>query len=91
MFKLGLKRMVIKSYAKVYLALTFIFFNLISGNIAAQCSMCRAVVESDISGKGSGINNGIVYLMAFPYVLVVLIGVGLFLKLKKDSALTKNQ
>lgn len=49
-----------------------------------QCSMCRAVVESDVSGKGSGINNGIVYLMAFPYILVVLIAIGLFLKMKKD-------
>ena len=83
--------MVIKNSAKVYLALSMVFFNLISGNLSAQCSMCRAVVESDISGKGSGINNGIVYLMAFPYVLVALIGVGLFLKLKKDSALTEKQ
>ncbi|MGB1003831.1 MAG: hypothetical protein ACPGVC_06365 [Salibacteraceae bacterium] len=52
----------------------------------AQCSMCRAVVESDISGKGSGINNGIVYLMAFPYALVALIAVGLVYKMRKDSA-----
>ncbi len=37
----------------------------------AQCAMCRAVLES--SGDTSvaeGINNGIVYLMAIPYVLV---------------------
>ena len=52
----------------------------------AQCSMCRAVVESDISGKGSGINNGIVYLMAFPYVLIVTLALGLFYKLRKDRA-----
>jgi len=51
----------------------------------AQCSMCRAVVESDISGKGSGINNGIVYLMAFPYALVVLIAFGLVYKMRKDA------
>ncbi len=37
----------------------------------AQCAMCRAVLESEESGKtAEGINNGIVYLMAIPYVLV---------------------
>jgi hypothetical protein len=33
--------------------------------------MCRAVVESEADGKtAEGINNGIVYLMAVPYILV---------------------
>lgn len=37
----------------------------------AQCAMCRAVVESEADGKtAEGINKGIVYLMAIPYVLV---------------------
>ncbi|MEM9647321.1 MAG: hypothetical protein AAF969_02500 [Bacteroidota bacterium] len=37
----------------------------------AQCAMCRAVVESEASGNtAEGINNGIVYLMAIPYILV---------------------
>ena len=37
----------------------------------AQCAMCRAVLESESTGKAAeGINNGIVYLMAIPYVLV---------------------
>ncbi|MER3375310.1 MAG: hypothetical protein RIM83_11795 [Allomuricauda sp.] len=37
----------------------------------AQCAMCRAVVESEADGStAEGINNGIVYLMAIPYVLV---------------------
>ena len=60
-------------------------FILASQVVTAQCSMCRAVVESDISGKGSGINNGIVYLMAFPYALVVLIAFGLVYKMRKDA------
>ncbi len=35
----------------------------------AQCAMCRAVVESEADGRtAEGINNGIVYLMAVPYV-----------------------
>ncbi|MGW9685290.1 hypothetical protein [Flagellimonas sp. 2504JD1-5] len=37
----------------------------------AQCAMCRAVVESEVGGDtAEGINNGIVYLMAIPYILV---------------------
>lgn len=39
--------------------------------VEAQCAMCRAVLESEESGRAAeGINNGIVYLMAIPYVLV---------------------
>jgi hypothetical protein len=39
--------------------------------VDAQCAMCRAVVESEADGRtAEGINNGIVYLMAVPYVLV---------------------
>ena len=37
----------------------------------AQCAMCRAVLESEgDGGMAKGINNGIMYLMVFPYVLV---------------------
>ncbi|VXB72119.1 hypothetical protein [Maribacter litoralis] len=40
-------------------------------DVEAQCAMCRAVLESESTGKAAeGINNGIVYLMAVPYVLV---------------------
>lgn len=41
----------------------------------AQCAMCRAVLESDPDGAAAeGINNGILYLMAFPYLMVGVIG-----------------
>jgi len=37
----------------------------------AQCAMCRAVLESEENvAEAEGINNGIVYLMALPYILV---------------------
>ncbi len=39
----------------------------------SQCAMCKAVAESDLNGGGAtavGLNNGIMYLMAFPYVLI---------------------
>jgi len=37
----------------------------------AQCAMCRAVLESEgNTSSAEGINNGIMYLMAVPYILV---------------------
>ena len=40
----------------------------------AQCSMCRAVLESEEGQQtAKGINNGIIYLMAIPYILVALV------------------
>ena len=51
----------------------------------AQCAMCRAVLESeDGGGAAKGINNGIVYLMVFPYLLIG--GVGYFIyKMRKKA------
>ena len=51
--------------------LTFILVLLLPQLSAAQCAMCRAVLESeDNIAAAEGVNNGIVYLMAIPYVLV---------------------
>ena len=48
-------------------------FLFISSN--AQCAMCRAVLESEEGqGAAEGINDGIVFLMAIPYILVFGIG-----------------
>ena len=42
----------------------------------AQCAMCKAAVESSQGQKNSvaaGINKGILYLMAVPYLLLMFI------------------
>ncbi|MBB1138341.1 hypothetical protein [Myroides sp. WP-1] len=48
------------------------FFILASAQTAvAQCAMCRAVLETEDGGvKAEAVNDGIVYLMIFPYLLV---------------------
>lgn len=38
--------------------------------MSAQCAMCKAVVENGDAEVAQGINDGIMYLMAFPYILV---------------------
>jgi heme/copper-type cytochrome/quinol oxidase subunit 2 len=53
--------------------LMFSLFFFIKTN--AQCAMCRAVLESgDDQSAAEGINDGIMFLMAVPYVLVAVIG-----------------
>ncbi|MGK0386511.1 MAG: hypothetical protein ACI849_001128 [Patiriisocius sp.] len=50
----------------------------------AQCAMCRAVLESEESGSAAkGINNGIMYLMVFPYLLVGTVGYLVYRNRKK--------
>ena len=39
----------------------------------SQCAMCKAVVENGDSSMAEGVNNGITYLMVFPYLLVGLL------------------
>lgn len=52
--------------------------------LEAQCAMCRAVLESEESGQAAkGINNGIVYLMLFPYLLVGGVGYAIYRVRKK--------
>ena len=65
--------------------LLFLFFSLFFlGEVSAQCSMCRAVLESrDAQETAKGINNGIVYLMAIPYLLVAFVGYQIFKLIKK--------
>lgn len=52
--------------------------------VEAQCAMCRAVLESDESGQAAkGINNGIMYLMIFPYLLIAGVGYAIYRSRKK--------
>ncbi|WP_037322031.1 LPXTG cell wall anchor domain-containing protein [Salegentibacter sp. Hel_I_6] len=62
----------------------FAFLVLLPQFAEAQCSMCRAVLESDTDQSAAeGINNGILYLMAFPYLLVGGLGYFIYRSRKK--------
>ena len=55
----------------------------------AQCAMCKAAVESSQGQKNSvaaGINKGILYLMALPY-LILMLGAYFFFKKPIDAKL----
>ena len=70
---------------KIMLLLLLLLSSL---NAEAQCAMCRAALESSDSGiKPEAVNDGIVYLMIFPYLLVGLVGYAIYrLRKKKLSA-----
>ena len=63
--------------------LVFLFFFLIKVSAYSQCAICKAVVES--SGQGEGINNGIIYLMFIPYILIGTIGYFIYKHHKKNQ------
>ena len=51
-----------------------VFLVGISSN--AQCAMCRAALSGEANiKKAEAVNDGIVYLMVIPYLLVAIIGV----------------
>nr|WP_163408768.1 hypothetical protein [Flavobacterium ajazii] len=64
-----------------------IFFSL---NTNAQCAMCRAALsgESNIK-KAEAVNDGIVYLMVIPYLLVAIIGVLIYKMYQSKSKKTE--
>ena len=64
----------------------FFCFVLISQNAKAQCAMCKAVVEANLESGGSigaGLNDGILYLMAMPYISMIVVGL-IWYNLKKE-------
>ena len=63
------------------------FLLLIPFTSEAQCSMCRAVLESEASQTAAeGINDGIMYLMVFPYLLMGGVAYFVYRSYKKGNS-----
>ena len=61
---------------------------LLTSDAQAQCSMCTATVESNLKSggtTGSGLNGGIMYLLAVPYLAMAAIGFLWYKKYKKKN------
>ncbi|MDI5896773.1 hypothetical protein QLS91_03265 [Flavobacterium sp. LB2P84] len=66
--------------------LLILVFNLFSLSANAQCAMCRAALTSEgNTTKAAAVNDGIVYLMAIPYILVAGIGYAVY-RMKKNKS-----
>ena len=73
----------------------FVLIALFSVDVLfAQCSMCKAVLESEAKTGGSsvagGLNNGILYLMSVPYLMVGAAGFWFYKKYKKNKEAESN-
>lgn len=67
--------------------LLFIIAFFFSLNVEAQCAMCRAALGGEGNREqAQAVNDGIVYLMAIPYLLVVGIGYGVY-RIRKNRKL----
>ncbi|MBK6546359.1 MAG: hypothetical protein IPO78_07150 [Saprospiraceae bacterium] len=54
----------------LFLAFVILFFN---DALFAQCPMCKMAAETNLKSGGSagkGLNTGILYLLAMPYLIV---------------------
>lgn len=65
---------------KIILLVGFIFISQMN---FSQCAMCKAVVENGDSAMAEGVNDGITYLMVFPYLLIGVLLYSLYRYKKK--------
>lgn len=61
----------------IFTLLVSLLFGL---DASSQCSMCKAVAETSTSSGSvaAGLNSGILYLMAFPYLLLLGVGYAIY-------------
>ena len=70
----------------------FIVFLMLAVGVSAQCPMCRAAAETNLAQggtEGKGLNKGILYMLAIPYLLISSIGY-FWWKSKKEESKAMN-
>ena len=72
---------------KIRALLTLSLFLFFIYDVEAQCAMCRAVLETEEGQTAAeGINDGIMYLMVFPYLLMAGVAYFIYRSRKKARA-----
>lgn len=72
-----LSRLAMKNLFKILVLVAFVCLLSTANDVVAQCPMCKTSVESGLkegNTTGLGLNDGILYLLAMPYVLVGGVG-----------------
>lgn len=70
----------------------FVVLALVAGttDVSAQCAMCRATLENNVSngqpGIAAGINFGIMYLFSAPYIALSVIAYLWYRTSKKNAS-----
>ena len=71
-------------------AICFLLLMTCSTSLMAQCSMCTLNAESSVQNgntEGNGLNNGIMYLLAMPYIAVAAVGFIWYKKYRRKDIL----
>lgn len=79
---------------KVLAILLILSLPLLADTALAQCPMCRMSAESNLENggtEGRGLNTGILYMLAAPYLLVGAIGYIWWRNRRKDSDAESSQ
>lgn len=73
----------------VFVFIFILLFAVASSTTAnAQCAMCSVNAEQGVKNgntQGKGLNTGILYLLAIPYLLITGIGVLWYVKYRKNT------
>jgi len=68
-----------KQESRKLVVMIFAFCLLPLASLNAQCAMCRAALETEEGGvKAEAVNDGILYLMVIPYLLVGILGFAIY-------------
>jgi len=71
------------NFKTVLFGICFLFFGISS---YSQCAMCRAALGGEANkAQAEALNDGIVYLMVIPYLLVAGIGYAVY-RMRKDKS-----
>lgn len=76
-----------KKYIKFLLVAAIVFVAFMP-DVAAQCPMCKMAAESNLETGGSagkGLNAGILYMLATPYLLVMTVGLIWYRNRRKEG------
>ncbi|MEJ6980795.1 hypothetical protein WG906_10065 [Pedobacter sp. P351] len=68
----------------------FLFVLSLSSSADAQCSMCTLNAENSVQNgntQGNGLNDGILYLLAMPYLAVAAVGFIWYKKYRRKDIL----
>jgi len=76
-----------------FILLILVATTIVAPQVKAQCSMCTISAEQGTKNgntQGKGLNSGIIYLLAIPYILIAGIGVLWYKNYRKKTVATSN-
>ncbi len=83
--------MVKRTIKKISIFISILIITAVNSRLAlAQCAMCRATVENNVSngevGIASNLNTGILYLFFAPYLVIGVVGYFWYKSSKKNAS-----